>query len=64
MSILSHKLNTENGFIILAKVSMSAEVYHIMARGINCQNIFEDGEDYMKFIDTVQKNKEKSGFEL
>ena len=39
-------------------------IYHIMIRGINRQTIFETDEDYIKFIDTIQKSKEKSGFEL
>ncbi|WP_207636417.1 transposase [Alkaliphilus metalliredigens] len=35
-----------------------------MVRKIDRQNIFEDDEDYIKFIKTIQKNKEKSEFEL
>ena len=34
-------------------------IYHIMIRGINRQTIFETDEDYIKFIDTMQKSKEK-----
>jgi len=32
-----------------------------MVRGINRQTIFEDEEDYVKFIETFQKVKEKRG---
>ena len=29
-------------------------IYHIMLRGINQQVIFEDYEDYSKFIETIE----------
>jgi REP element-mobilizing transposase RayT len=35
-----------------------------MVRGVNRQTIFEDDEDCVKFIDTIQQNKDKSGLEL
>jgi REP element-mobilizing transposase RayT len=35
-----------------------------MLRGINRQAIFADEEDYCKLIETIQRIKEKSGFEL
>jgi len=35
-----------------------------MMRGINRQTIFEDEEDYEKFIETIQKYKEKCGYEI
>lgn len=35
-----------------------------MIRGINRQTIFEDNEDCVKFIETIQQSKEKGGFEL
>jgi len=47
-----------------ARKKSETGIYHIMIRGINRQNIFEDDEDYLKFIHTIQKNKEKCGFEL
>ncbi|MCT4563423.1 MAG: transposase, partial [Maledivibacter sp.] len=37
---------------------------YIMMRGINCQSIFEDEEDCMKFIQTIKKYKEKSGYQV
>ena len=39
-------------------------IYHIMLRGINRQQIFEDPEDYDKFIDVLKACKEVSGFEI
>lgn len=39
-------------------------IYHIIMRGINRQTIFEDDEDCWKFIQTLQKYKEVSEYEL
>jgi len=39
-------------------------IYHIMIRGINRQNIFEDEEDYSNLIQTLERYKEKSGYEI
>lgn len=39
-------------------------IYHIVMRGINRQVIFEDEEDCMKFMQTLQKYKEKSRYEV
>lgn len=38
--------------------------YHIMLRGINKQNIFEDNADRQRFINTLKVYKEKSEYEL
>ncbi|MDR3544030.1 MAG: transposase [Desulfosporosinus sp.] len=35
-----------------------------MMRGINRQSIFEDDEDYSRFLQTLQNYKEKSGYEI
>ena len=32
----------------------STGVYHVMLRGINRQIIFEDDEDYQKYLDTLK----------
>ncbi|WP_058309141.1 transposase [Gracilibacillus massiliensis] len=47
-----------------ARTKSSTGVYHIILRGINKQTIFEDEEDKRKFIKTLAKYKEISGFEL
>ena len=39
-------------------------IYHVMMRGINRQNIFENDEDKIKFLDIISKCKELSGFRL
>ena len=38
--------------------------YHIMLRGINKQNIFENDEDKEKYISILTEYKEKCGFEI
>ena len=47
-----------------ARKKSKTGIYHIMVRGTNRQTIFEDDEDYEKFIDTIRKVKEKSGFKI
>ena len=39
-------------------------IYHVMLRGINKQRIFEDKQDYQKFIDVLKESKDISGFKL
>lgn len=39
-------------------------IYHIMLRGINQQVIFEDEEDYQKFISTLETYKAVSGYKV
>ncbi len=39
-------------------------IYHVMLRGINQQRIFEDDEDYQKFLQVLLDCKAISGFEL
>ncbi len=39
-------------------------IYHIMLRGINQQVIFEDDEDYYKFLETLEKYKTVCGYKL
>ncbi len=42
----------------------STGIYHVVFRGINRQIIFEDNEDYRKFLFTLIDCKEKSGFKI
>lgn len=46
-----------------ARKKSESGIYHIMMRGINRQCIFEDEEDYEKFMETIQKYKEKCGYQ-
>jgi REP element-mobilizing transposase RayT len=39
-------------------------IYHTALRGVNQQRIFEQAEDYIQFLDCLQKVKEQSGFTL
>ena len=39
-------------------------VYHIILRGINQQVIFEDEEDYLKFIERLKEYKAVSGYKV
>ena len=47
-----------------ARVKSSSGIYHVMLRGINHQQIFEEDEDYDKFIETVSDCKKVSDFKL
>lgn len=47
-----------------ARVKSESGIYHIILRGINRQNIFEDEEDNQKFLQAMQRAKEISGYEL
>ncbi len=47
-----------------ARQKSASGIYHIMMRGINRQIIFEDDEDYFRFIQTLQNYKEKSEYEI
>jgi len=39
-------------------------IYHVMARGINHQLIFEEAEDYSRYLAILSEVKELSGFKL
>ena len=47
-----------------AREKSESGIYHVMLRGVNKQQIFEDKEDYKKFIQVLQDCKEISKFEL
>ncbi|WP_432406905.1 transposase [Wukongibacter sp. M2B1] len=47
-----------------ARDKSSTGIYHIMLRGINRQDIFNDDEDRRKFIETLEKYKEISQCEI
>ena len=48
----------------VARIKSNYGVYHIIMRGINRQTIFEDEEDYAKFIQTMQKYKEMCEYKI
>jgi REP element-mobilizing transposase RayT len=47
-----------------ARKKSASGIYHIMMRGINRQKIFEDQDDYTKFIQTLKQYKEISGYQI
>ncbi|MDQ2088156.1 transposase [Herbivorax sp. ANBcel31] len=47
-----------------ARKKSSTGIYHVMLRGINHQIIFEDDEDYQKYLDTLKKYQDESGYTI
>ena len=47
-----------------ARKRSESGIYHIMLRGINQQQIFEDEEDNLKFLETLLKYKEQCRYEI
>lgn len=48
----------------VARIKSNSGIYHIIMRGINRQTLFEDEEDYNKFIQTIQRYKETSEYNI
>ncbi len=48
----------------LPRQKSESGIYHVMLRGINQQVIFEESEDYFKFIETIEKYKAVSGYKV
>ena len=47
-----------------ARKKSESGIYHVMLRGINQQQIFEDTEDCDKFIQILQESKAVSDFKI
>ena len=47
-----------------ARKKSKTGIYHIMLRGINRQRIFEDDEDYRRFLNSLKEFKDKCGYEI
>ena len=47
-----------------ARKKSKTGIYHIIMRGINRQSIFEDDEDYERFIETLRSYKAISEYEI
>jgi len=47
-----------------ARKKSESGIYHIMLRGINQQQIFEDGEDYEKFLQVLKEYKAISEYKV
>ena len=48
----------------LPRQKSESGIYHIMLRGINQQAIFEDDEDYFKFVETLETYKAVSEYKV
>lgn len=48
----------------VAREKSESNTYHIMLRGINQQQIFEDNEDYLKFIDVLKTYQSICGYKI
>ncbi len=48
----------------IARVKSKSNIYHVMIRGINRQNIFEEDDDRLCFMKILDYCKEISGFKL
>ena len=49
---------------IAARIKSNSGIYHIMLRGVNQQQIFEEREDFEKFLQIIKDCKAISGFKL
>lgn len=47
-----------------ARQKAESGIYHVMLRGIDRQLIFEDAEDYLRFLDIVQECRDLCDFKL
>ncbi|HDQ04050.1 MAG TPA: transposase [Deltaproteobacteria bacterium] len=47
-----------------ARIAPKEFIYHVLTRGNNRQDIFKDEEDYQKYLEILQKYKEKYDFRL
>lgn len=47
-----------------ARKKAASGIYHIMLRGIDRQMIFEDSEDYLRFLDIVRESRDLDQFKL
>ncbi|MEG6615169.1 transposase [Peptococcaceae bacterium 1198_IL3148] len=48
----------------VARKKSKTNIYHVMIRGINQQNIFVDDEDNEKFIDTLARYQKEINYEI
>lgn len=47
-----------------ARIKSQTGIYHVILRGINRQIIFEDCEDYQKYLDLLKDYQEISGYKI
>lgn len=47
-----------------ARKKSKSGIYHVILRGINKQRIFEEEEDYHKFLEVLKEYKAVCGYEI
>ncbi|MBI5555743.1 MAG: transposase, partial [Elusimicrobia bacterium] len=47
-----------------ARTAPVGYIYHVLTRGNNRQDVFKEEKDYEKYIEILQKYKERYGFKL
>ena len=47
-----------------ARIKSRTGIYHVMLRGINRQDLFEDDKDRQRFVETLETCQEKSSYTL
>ena len=47
-----------------AREKSKSGIYHIILRGANRREIFHDDEDYMRFLETLEKYKKKTEIKI
>ena len=47
-----------------SRVYSESKIYHIMFRGVNYQDLFEERQDYIKLTETILQLKEEMGFQI
>jgi REP element-mobilizing transposase RayT len=45
-----------------ARKKSNTGIYHVVLRGINKQRIFEDEQDYRKFLEIIKSTQDKSEY--
>ncbi|MBM4141608.1 MAG: transposase [Nitrospira sp.] len=48
----------------LARIAPDEHIYHILTRGNNRQDVFKEEKDYKRYIEIIQRYKEKFKFKL
>ncbi|KUG02326.1 transposase [hydrocarbon metagenome] len=48
----------------MSRTRSATGIYHVLARGVNRQEIFYDDEDYHKYLETLIRIKDRSDYEI
>ena len=64
LSVCDIVVSGEQNMPRTARKTGGSNIFHVMLRGINRQDIFEDDEDRLQFMSILLRCKEISGFRL